>query len=167
MLAALAPLDWICVAVLLISLLVGAWRGLVVEVMSLVSWLAAFVLSQWFAPDVAAMLPMAGAAEAARYAAGFVLVFVSTLFAGALIGFVVSRLLSTVGLGAINRLLGALFGLLRGAVLILAATVVVGMTPMKSSDAWQASTGARWASSVLGILKPVLSQAFGKYLPTK
>ena len=166
MLAALAPLDWICIAVLAVSLLVGAWRGLVVEVMSLVSWVAAFILAQWFAPDAAAHLPMGGAAEPARYAAGFVLVFVATLFAGALIGFVVSKLLSAVGLGAINRLLGALFGVLRGVVLILAATVVVGMTPWKSSPTWQESIAAQWATVALGILKPVLPQEFGKYLPT-
>jgi membrane protein required for colicin V production len=165
-LAALAPLDWICVAVLLVSLLVGAWRGLVVEVMSLVAWVAAFILAQWFAPDAAALLPMGRAAEPARYAAGFVLVFVATLFAGALIGFVVSKLLSAVGLGAINRLLGALFGALRGVVLILAATVVVGMTPFKTSPTWQASIGAQWATAALGMLKPVLPQEFGKYLPT-
>ena len=166
MLAVLPLLDWICVAVLLISLLVGAWRGLGVEVGSLLRWLAAFVLAQWFAPDVAALLPMAGASETVRYAAGFVLVFVATLLAGALLGFVVSKLLSAVGLGLLNRLLGAGFGLLRGAVLILAATVVVGMTPAKSSEAWRASTGVRWASAALGILKPVLPQEFGKYLPT-
>jgi membrane protein required for colicin V production len=161
----IASLDWVFLAVLFVSLLVGAWRGLVVEVLSVVSWLAAFILAQWFAPDVAAKLPMAGAAEPVRYAAGFVLVFVVTLFAGALIGFVVSKLLSAVGLGAINRLLGALFGVLRGALLILAATVVVGMTPWKSSAEWQASTGARWATAALGVLKPVLPQEFGKYLP--
>lgn len=163
---ALAPLDWIGLAVLLVSLLVGAWRGLVVEVLSLAGWLAAFVLAQWFAPDVAAKLPMDGAAEPVRFAAGFVLVFVATLFASALIGFVLSKLLSAVGLGAINRLLGALFGVLRGVLLILAATVVVGMTPWKSSPAWQESVGVRWATATLGILKPVLPQEFGKYLPT-
>jgi membrane protein required for colicin V production len=162
----LAPLDWICIAVLAISLLVGAWRGLVVELLSVTAWIAAFVLAQWFAPDVAAKLPMAGAAEPVRYAAGFVLIFIATLFAGALLGFVLSRLLSAVGLGAINRLLGALFGLLRGVVLILAATVVVGMTPWKSAPLWQASVGARWATAALGILKPVLPQEFGKYLPS-
>ena len=161
----IASLDWVFLAVLFVSLLVGAWRGLVVEVLSVVSWLAAFILAQWFAPDVAAKLPMAGAAEPVRYAAGFVLVFVATLFAGALIGFLVSKLLSAVGLGAINRLLGALFGVLRGVLLILAATVVVGMTPWKSSVEWQASTGARWATVALGVLKPVLPQEFGKYLP--
>ena len=162
----IAPLDWIFLAVLLASLLVGAWRGLVVEVMSLVAWLAAFILAQMFAPDAAALLPMGQASEPMRYAAGFVLVFVATLFAGALIGFVVSKLLSAVGLGAINRLLGALFGALRGVVLILAATVVVGMTPVKTSPAWQSSVGAQWSTSALGHLKPFLPQALAKYLPT-
>lgn len=166
MLDALAPLDWIALGVMLASMLVGAWRGLVVEVLSLVSWLAAFVLAQWFAPDAAAMLPMAGAGEQVRYAAGFVLVFVATLFAGALIGFALSKLLSAVGLGAINRLLGALFGALRGVVLILAATVVIGMTPWKSAPAWQASVAGHWATAALVTLKPLLPQEFGKYLPS-
>lgn len=164
--ATLPILDWVFLAVLLLSLLMGAWRGLVYEVISLVTWVAAFVLAQWFAPDAAARLPMAGAAEPVRYVAGFVLVFVATLFAGALIGFVVSKLLSAVGLGAINRLLGALFGVLRGVLLILAATVVVGMTPWKSLPTWQESVGARWATAALGVLKPVLPQEFGKYLPS-
>lgn len=167
MLAALAPLDWICLAVLLVSLLVGAWRGLVVEVMSLVAWVAAFLLAQWLAPDAAALLPMGQASEAARYAAGFVAVFVATLLAGALVGAVVSKLLSVVGLGALNRLLGAVFGVLRACVLVLAATVLVGMTPWKSSPTWQASIGAHWATAALGLLKPLLPQEFGKYLPNK
>lgn len=166
MLHGLAPLDWICVAILLTSLLVGAWRGLVVEVLSLASWVAAFFLAQLLAPDVAAKLPMAGAAEPVRYAAGFVLVFVATLVAGALVGFVVSKLLSAVGLGALNRLLGAAFGVLRGVVLILAATVVVKMTPWSTSTSWQESVGARWASEALVVLKPMLPQEFGKYLPS-
>ena len=166
MLDALAPLDWIALGVMLASMLVGAWRGLVVEVLSLVSWLAAFVLAQWFAPEAAAMLPMAGAGEQVRYAAGFVLVFVATLFAGALIGFALSKLLSAVGLGAINRLLGALFGALRGVVLILAATVVIGMTPWKTAPAWQASVAGHWATDALVTLKPLLPQEFGKYLPS-
>ena len=55
---------------------------------------------------------------------------------------------------------------LRMAPLILAATVVVGMTPWKTSDTWQASVGARWATAVLETPKPVLPQEFGKYLPS-
>jgi len=77
--------DWILSAVLLASMVMGAWRGLVYEVLSVIGWLAAFVLAQWFAADVADRLPMQSAGESLRYAAGFVLVFVASVFtAGAL-----------------------------------------------------------------------------------
>ena len=71
-------LDWIFLAVLLISLVVGAWRGLVYELLSVANWIAAFILAQWFAPQAAQWLPLASATEVVRYAAGFVVVFVQT-----------------------------------------------------------------------------------------
>jgi membrane protein required for colicin V production len=46
-----AVLDWVFIAVLVASLMLGAWRGLVYEVLSVMSWIAAFVLAQWLAPD--------------------------------------------------------------------------------------------------------------------
>ena len=52
-------MDWILLGVVLASLLLGAWRGLVYEVLSLLNWIAAFALAQWLANDLAARLPMA------------------------------------------------------------------------------------------------------------
>jgi membrane protein required for colicin V production len=158
-------LDWIFLAVLLASMVVGAWRGLVYEVLSVLSWLAAFVLAQWLAPDAAQWLPMSGAAEAVRYAAGFVLVFIAAIFAGSLLAFLIKKLVSAVGLRPADRLLGAAFGVLRGVVLLLAVTVVVGMTPLHTATWWTEATGPRVATVVLAGLKPVLPQEFGKYLP--
>lgn len=158
-------LDWIFLAVLLTSLVVGAWRGLVYEVLSVCTWIAAFVVAQWFAPDAAQWLPMAGSAEAMRYAAGFVLVFIAAVFAGSLIAFLIKKLVAAVGLRPADRLLGAAFGLVRGTVLLLAVTVVVGMTPLHTAQWWQEAAGPRVATVVLSGLKPVLPQEFGKYLP--
>ncbi len=163
---ALPALDWIFLGVLLISLIIGAWRGLVFEVLSVLSWIAAFVLAQWFAPAAAQWLPMSGATESIRYAVGFVVVFVAGIFLGGLIAFLVKKLVAAVGLRPADRMLGALFGLVRGAIILLALTVVVGMTPLKTSPAWQASMGAHIASVVLTGLKPVLPEEFGKYLPS-
>ncbi len=161
----MAVLDWVFLGVLVASLLLGAWRGLVFEVLSLAAWAVAFVFAQWFAPDVAAMLPMAGAGDAVRYAAGFVLTFILAVFAGGLIAALVKRLMSAVGLAPVDRALGAAFGLVRGVIILLAATVVIAMTPLKSSGWWQESVGAGVSSAVLKGLKPVLPQEFGKYLP--
>ena len=158
-------LDWIFLAVLSISLVVGAWRGLVYELLSLANWIAAFVLAQWFAPQAGQLLPISGATEVVRFAAGFVLVFVLALFAGGLLAFLVRKLVAAVGLRPVDRVLGAAFGLVRGVVVLLALTVVVGMTPLNTGAWWQESTGASVATVVLQGLKPVLPQEFGKYLP--
>lgn len=159
-------LDWVFIGILGISMAVGAWRGLVYEVLSVVSWLAAFVLAQWFAPDAARWLPMAGASESVRYAAGFVAVFIVAIFAGGLVAFIAKKLIAAVGLSPADRMLGALFGIARGVLVVLACTVVVGMTPLHTMALWQESTGAHIATAALGGLKPVLPQEFGKYLPT-
>jgi membrane protein required for colicin V production len=137
-------------AVLGASLLLGAWRGLVYELMSMLGWIAAFVLAQWWAPEVALRLPMSGATEPVRYAAAFVLVFVAGAFAGGLLAWITRKLIEAIGLRP---------------VLLLALAVVMDMTPMKSSPWWQTSTGAGLLSTALKGLRPVLPEAFGKYLP--
>src|SRR4051795_390382 len=157
---AVAALDWVMVAVLVASFLLGAWRGLVYEVLSVISWLAAFVLAQWFAPRVAAMLPMGAAAEPVRYASGFLLVFIAVVFAGGLLAWLTKKLVQAVGLRPIDRTLGAAFGLLRGAVLLLALAVVINMTALKHGDWWTESTGADVSTTSLKALKPVLPEQF-------
>lgn len=158
-------LDWVFVGVLLASMLLGAWRGLVFEVLSLVSWVAAFVLAQWLAGDVAQRLPMGGASDLLRYAAGFMVVFVVAVMVGGLIAALLKKLMSAVGLRPVDRALGAVFGTIRGTLLLLVATVLVGTTPVKSSVAWQESVGVGIAGTVLKGLRPVLPPELGKFFP--
>jgi membrane protein required for colicin V production len=67
-------------------------------------------------------------------------------------------------LAPVDRALGAAFGLARGVVVLLAATVAVGMTPLRSDEGWTSSVGAGVSLSALKGLKPVLPETFGKYL---
>ena len=161
----MATLDWVFLAVLGLSLLLGAWRGLVYEGLSVLSWLAAFVAAQWLAPQAAAMLPLGGAAEPVRYAAGFVVVFIVVVFAGGLLAWLVKKLVEAVGLRPVDRTLGAAFGVVRGAVMVLALSVVVNMTPLKRDYWWTESAGAGVSTAALRGLKPVLPERFGQYLP--
>ena len=108
---------------------------------------------------------MSGAGEAVRYAAGFALVFVVSVLAGGLLAALAKKLFTAVGLQPADRALGAAFGLVRGVVLLLAATVVIGMTPLQSGQWWQESVGAGMTLAALKGLKPVVPQEFGKYLP--
>jgi membrane protein required for colicin V production len=158
-------LDWIFAAVLLLSMLLGAWRGLVYEVLSLINWVAAFVLAQWLALDMAQRLPMSGASDTVRYAAGFVLVFIASVLVGGLIAAVVKKLIATVGLRPVDRVLGAVFGLTRGMLLLLLVTVLVNMTTLKDSTAWQESVGVRVALVALKAIKPALPRDLDRFLP--
>nr|WP_319563319.1 CvpA family protein [uncultured Rhodoferax sp.] len=160
----MAALDWIFFGVLLTSLLLGLWRGLVFEVLSLLSWIAAFVLAQWLALDAAQYLPMSGSSDVMRYAAGFVLVFVAAVMLGGLVAVVVKKLVSSVGLSPFDRALGAMFGTVRGVLLLLVATLLVAMTPVKSSSIWQESIGVRVAEVMLKGLKPMLPPDFAKFV---
>ena len=162
---ALSAVDWILLAVLGLSLLLGMWRGIVQEVLSLVGWVAAFYVSQMYAPMAAAWLPMEGSSQMLRYAAGFVVVFVAVLVGTVLVSALIKKLISAVGLGPLDRLLGSLFGLMRGVVILLAVTVLVGMTPMRDTEAWKQAQGTQWLQQFLHVLKPVLPADFGKYLP--
>ncbi len=157
-------LDWILLGVALASLLLGVWRGLVYEVLSLLNWIASFLIAQWWAAELAVRLPMGNVSESVRYAAAFVLVFIASLFTLGLVATLVTRLIEVVGLRPVDRILGALFGGLRALVLLLAVTAVVGMTPARSAPWWQQSVGAQGLSAALNALKPVLPEQFGKYL---
>jgi len=161
----MAPTDWILLAVLAASLLLGVLRGLVYEVLSVIGWIAAFLLAQWFAPDVAEKLPMQNSGETLRYAAAFVLVFVASVFLAGLISALMKKIISVVGLRPVDRILGAIFGLFRGLILLLAISVVVNMTALQESDWWLESQGGPMLMTLLKGLRPMLPEKFGAYLP--
>lgn len=162
----MVALDWIFAAVLVASMLIGAWRGLVFEVLSLMGWVASFFVAQWFADDMAALLPMGESADALRYAAGFVVVFVGAVFAFGFLSWLAKKMVEAIGLRPADRALGAIFGVLRGMVLLLAAAVVAGLTPLGEAGWWQESQGAPILAEVLRGLKPALPDEFGRHLPS-
>ena len=145
-------------------MLLGASRGLVYEVLSVLGWAASFYAAQWFAPTVAGFLPLQSATDAVRYAAAFVLIFIAAIFAAGLVAFLLKKLIEAMGLRPVDRTMGAAFGLVRGLILLLAAAVVMDMTALKNSDWWQESKGAPWLTVALKGLKPMLPEKFANYL---
>ena len=160
----LMPVDWVFLAVLLLSLVIGAGRGLVYEVLSVLGWAASFYAAQWFAPRLASVLPFDSLSNPVRFAAAFVLIFVAALFVFGMLAFAVKKLVEAIGLRPIDRILGALFGVARGVILLLAAAVVINMTTLKQGEWWTSSIGAGILTAGLQILKPMLPPKFAVYL---
>lgn len=160
----MAVADWAFLGVLVVSLIIGAWRGLVYEILSVLGWAVSFYIAQWFAPQLAAVLPLQSASDPVRYAAAFVLIFIVSVFLAGLLAVMFKKLIEAMGLRPVDRTLGAAFGLVRGVILLLAVTVVVNMTAFKTSTWWQESVGAGVLTAAVTGLKPVLPEQFAKYL---
>jgi membrane protein required for colicin V production len=158
-------IDWTLLAVLLLSALLGVWRGLVYEVMSVAAWVAAFVLAQAYASQAAAWLPLQGFSAPLQLAAGFAVVFMASAFVGGLVAWLVRHVVESVGLRPVDRVLGAAFGLLRGLLILLGVAVVVSMTPLQQHNGWQTSRGAGLLSATLHHIKPLLPASVSRYLP--
>ena len=156
--------DWVLLAVLLLSVLLGAWRGLVYEVLSVAGWVAAFVLAQAYADEVAVLLPLESLSPPLQLAAGFLVVFIAVAFAGGMLAWLVKKLVASVGLRPVDRILGSVFGLARGVVMLLAFAVVVSMSPLRDAPWWQGSAVADMLVATLHAIKPLLPEPVARYI---
>ncbi len=148
--------DGVLWGLMLLSAALGFWRGVVKEFFSLVSWVLSFVLCSQYAADLSRALPWPATEPTIRVAMAWVLIFLLVLLVMALIGSVLKRLLSLAGLGLADRLLGVVFGVARASIMWMAMAVVVGLTPLRYSDAWVNSHLAQSVHQLLVYLKPVL-----------
>lgn len=160
----MAALDWIALAVLAASLLLGLWRGLIFEVLSLAGWVLAFVAASLWATDLAQHLPMGDSSEAWRLAAAFVLIFLGVVFGAGLLASGLRRLFSAVGLGAADRALGALFGLGRGLLVLLALTAVLRLSGLAQETWWREARCSAWLEAGLSAAGPWLPQTLAERL---
>lgn len=135
--------DYAILLVLALSCLLGAWRGLVSEVLSFGAWLVAGWTAWKLCADIAPWLSAWVQEGALQIAAGFVVIFVAVLLLLALVRFLLRELLHAVGLGPIDRLLGAVFGLARGLLIALLVVMLGGLTRLPKEPWWQEAVLSR------------------------
>ena len=131
--------DWVILAILGLSILIGLWRGLIAELLSLVIWIAAFWVAAAFGPAVAAQFEHVITVPIARIGLGYALCFIAVLMVGALLRLVTRRLIWSTGLSGIDRLFGMLFGFVRGVLLVTLLVFLVGLTLFTREPWWQQS----------------------------
>ena len=137
----LAEFNWIDIVISLVialSLAFGLWRGLVKEVLSLVTWVAALIVARVYSDDFAPLLETTFEGETTRLVAAFVVLFLATLVVGALVNHLMAKLISFVGLKFTDRLLGAAFGFVRGGLIAMLGIFVAGNFFSDTPD-WQES----------------------------
>lgn len=134
--------DWIIVAILAASGLLSLWRGFVKEAISLVVWVAAFGIGITFSPQLSTLLAASVENDSLRLILAFILLFIGTLIVGGLINRILASLLKVTGLSGTDRLLGMVFGVFRGAIVILACLIIVPPLVAVNEELW-------WRESML------------------
>ena len=152
-------LDYAVITVLVLSIAWGAWRGLVHEVLSLAGWVLAFLGANLFAAPLADSFP-ANMRPELRVVAAFVAIFIAILVLTTLASALITKFIKVSFLHSLDRWLGALFGLIRGLVIIVAFALVAGLTPLPRHPDWTGSaTGYSLAQTAIQ-LKAWLPPAF-------
>jgi membrane protein required for colicin V production len=131
------PFDYAVLAVILLSLLVGGWRGVVGEILALVAWVAAFLAARTWAEPVGQLVASGMAEPLWRQVSGFIVVFVAVLILFALARWVMSLLLKAAGLRPLDRVLGAVFGIARGVLVVWVAVLLAGLTALPQQTWWR------------------------------
>lgn len=128
--------DYAVLAIVGFSVLLSVIRGLVREVLALAGWVVAFVVASLFAEDAAALVSRDVPGEALPLLVGFAGVFLAVLIAMSLLAIVASKLVKSAGLGMEDRVLGGVFGLVRGLLVVMVLVLAAGLTALPRHPEW-------------------------------
>ncbi|RJG17819.1 CvpA family protein [Massilia cavernae] len=156
--------DYLVLFVLAASVVISTMRGLVKEILSLVSWVTAFVVANAYGASLAAMLPSMVPGEAVRLMVAFVVLFLGVRILMGLLMLAVDALIKAGGLSVADRGLGGLFGLARGIVFVLAAVILCGMTAIPQQAFWKEALLSPMAETGARTVRPFLPAALAEHI---
>ncbi len=156
--------DYVIVGIVALSILAGLLRGFLKEAISLVAWIAAFFVAFMFVEDGATYLIKYIGIPAIRIVLAFGILFLCTLLVGGLINLIVAQLIEKTGLTGTDRLLGLVFGLIKGGAIVTVLVLLAGLTPLPQNPWWKQSVllprfeqAAVW---LRGRLPPTIAENF-------
>lgn len=156
--------DYLVLFVLLCSIVISMLRGLVKEILSLLSWVVSFVIANAYGEDLAKLLPEIIPGSATRLIVAFIALFIGVRLLMMLVTMAVDAVIKASGLTLADRGLGGLFGLGRGLVLILATVLLCGMTTIPQQPFWKEALLSPMAETAARTVKPFLPGDFARHV---
>ncbi|MDB5960646.1 MAG: colicin production protein [Massilia sp.] len=156
--------DYVVLCILAASVVISTLRGLVREILSLVSWVVAFVVANLYGAQLAPMLPSMIPGDAVRLMVAFVALFLGVRILMGLLSMAIGALITASGLSLADRGLGGLFGLARGIVIVLFGVILCGMTSIPQQDFWKHALLSPMAETGVRTVKPFLPADFAQHV---
>ena len=133
-------IDWVIIGIIGVSGLISLVRGFIKEALSLASWLIAFFVARYFSGHLATLLQDSIATNSVRWLVSFGILFVATLVVMAMVNYLIAQLVKATGLSGTDRLLGMVFGIVRGVIVVIALVYGAQLTMIPEDLWWQEST---------------------------
>jgi len=134
--------DWAILGIIVVSSLISLKRGFVKEALSMANWVLAFFVAITFRDSLSSLLASQIAMPSIRDMAAFGILFAATLIVGAMVNYLISEVVRMTGLSGTDRLLGMIFGVVRGFVLVMAVLILLPPIVAIDQDPW-------WQQSLL------------------
>lgn len=160
----MAIVDYIVLGIILISLLISVFKGFVKEAISLGTWFAAVFIALSFADKLAGFMPENFAQPSLRLGIAFITLFIATMIIGGLLKFLLGAFVDKTGLSSTDRAIGALFGLLRGMLIVCVLVILASLTPMPQDAWWKASLFLPHFITAIEWLEPFLPEVLQQYI---
>lgn len=132
----MAWLDIAIIVLVALSALISLVRGFVREAFSLAVWVLAFWVSWSFFRDLEVPLRDWITSPTARLGIAFAVLMIATLTVGGLVNYLIIQLVERTGMSGTDRLIGMVFGVARGVLLVAVLVLLAGLTPLPSEAWW-------------------------------
>ncbi len=156
--------DYLVLLILGCSIVISTMRGLVKEILSLLSWIVAFFTANAYGEALAMLLPAVVPGATVRLIVAFIALFIGVRMLMSLLTLAIDALVKASGLSIADRGLGGLFGLARGMVIVLAAVLVCGMTGIPEQAFWKDALLSPMAETAARTVKPFLPGEIARYV---
>ena len=136
---AMAWIDIVIIALIVLSAVLSLFRGFVTEALDLAAWLVAFWVAMTFYVELSGWLAQWVTLPSAQKPVAFAVLFISTWIAGAVLNYLAGKLVAKTGLTGTDRMLGVVFGVARGGVIVAILVLLAGLTLLPQDPWWQDS----------------------------
>lgn len=156
--------DYTVLTILGLSIIFSVMRGLVKEVLSILAWFVAFYVGRTYTDQMLPLIPADLPSESLRTLAAFLVLFLATLLLASLLAIAISAIFKKIGLGWLNRVLGAFFGAFRGVLIVCILVLLAGMTEIPKDARWKNAMFSAPIEALVVSMLPWLPEGISKHV---
>lgn len=156
--------DYAVLAIIGLSVILSVMRGMVREVLAISGLVVAFYVGRTYTDQLLPMIPLDIPTESLRILAAFLVLFLATLLLASLLGVAVSAIVKKIGLGWLDRFLGAVFGVLRGVLIVCVLVFLAGLTELPKDPRWRNAMFSAPAEAMVVSILPWVPEGIAKHI---